>query len=103
MTKTAMPRTLAMPRMEYRNQTQMTTCSGQYQTTNKKSRPSTMFPRSVEMKLLMRPTRLDGVEVEEAADLSAGVAEAGEIDADGWTSFCLVFIWVDEGVPLVLL
>ena len=55
------------------------------------------------MKLLMRPTRLDGVEVEEAADLSAGVAEAGEVDADGWTSFCLVFIWVDEGVPLVLL
>ena len=102
MTKTAIPSTLAIPRMEYRNQIQMATCSGQYQTTNKKSRPSTMFPRSVEMKLLMRPTRLDGAGVEEAADLSAGVAEAGDIDADGGASFCLGFVWVDEEVPLVL-
>ena len=52
----------------------------------------------------MRPTRLDGVEVEEAADLSAGVAGAGETDegGDGVASFCLSFVWADEG-PLELL
>jgi len=102
MTKTAIPSTPAMPRMEYRNQIQMATCSGQYQMTNKKSRPSPMFPRSVDMKLLMRPTRLDGVEVEETAGLSAGVAGTGEIEAAGGGSFCLDFVWVDEEVPLVL-
>lgn len=89
MTITAIPSTLAIPRMVYRNQTQMATCSGQYQTTNKKSRPSPMLPRSVEIKLLMRPTRLDGVEVEGAADLSVGVAGAGEVEAAGGASFGL--------------
>ena len=91
MTITAIPSTLATPRMEYRNQTQMATCSGQYQMTNKKSRPSPMLPRSVEIKLLMRPTRLDDVEVEGAADLSVGLAGAGEVEAGGGASFCLDF------------
>ena len=68
---------------------QMATCSGQYQMANKKSRPSPMLPRSVEIKLLMRPTRLDGVEAEGAADLSAGIAGAGEVEAGGGVSFCL--------------
>ena len=91
MTRTAIPSTLAIPRMEYRNQTQMVTCSGQYQMTNKKSRPSPMLPRSVEIKLWIRPTRFDGVEVEEATDLSAGVAGAGETGAGGGVAFCLDF------------
>ena len=51
-----------------------------------------MLPRSVEIKLLMRPTRLDGAEAEGAADLSAGIAGAGEVEAGGGASFCLDFV-----------
>ncbi len=39
----------------------------------------------------MRPTRLDDVEVEGAADLSVGLAGAGEVEAGGGASFCLDF------------
>jgi len=65
----------------------MATSSGQCQTTNKNSQPPPMLPRSVEIKLWMRPTRLDGVEVEGAADLSVGAA--GELEAGGGAAFCL--------------